>query len=581
MTRTILAPALAAAIMLGTALPALAAAPAKGDPALYDAVRAGRAGVARTETKLNEAKAAYLDVPISRAAVSLSLARMSYDTASLLLSMDDQRGEARNWLARGDKYLKEAAMGLVPSRGAEVRGMLIDAGSLPKTEAGVKALVEKLASANFNVLVPEVYRRGYTIYGSRYTERDPEFAKAPDLLRVLIREAHKHGMEVHPWIWTFRAKSPGFGNPLLGRLPALGARTEGKETRFLAAASPQAREYVYRLVEELADTYEIDGLLMDYIRYDEEIQEDDISKTQFALEYQARHGTMPPNPIPKNSPLMVEWQLWREQQVNLAVQEISRLLKARHPRFPVACAVFRGEAYARLVKMQNWRHWSNNDWVDWPSPMLYTGKTQELSTWMDWETDKRTRTNLIYPILGVHRFNSPDNLVQELELLNDENIAGSMIFALAHFDMALLDDLKAGPYREPATLPHRNLVRATRKTLAQTSYYLGRVFAQGDFEAAATAHMLHEELVKVTRNLPLHEGPYYQNDALIERLRSLQGLADVAPWPTATRKEFKHRLDYAVALIRANKFRLERTRYVPPTLPPIKVDESQLKGPQD
>ena len=581
MIRKTLASMVAALVVAGTAFPALAAPPAKGDPALYAAVQAGRAGVARTEAKLIEAKAAFLDVPLSRAGVSLSLARMSYDTASLLLSMDEQRGEARHWLARGDRYLKEAAMSLVPSRGAEVRGMLIDAGSLPKTEAGVKALVEKLATANFNLLVPEVYRRGYTIYNSRYTERDPDFAKAPDLLRVLIREAHKHGMEVHPWIWTFRAKSPGFGNPLLGRLPALGARAEGKEVRFLSAASPQAREYVYRLVEELADGYEIDGLLLDYIRYDEEIQEDEISKTQFALEYQARHGSMPPNPIPKNSPLMVEWQLWREQQVNLAVQEISRLLKARHPRFPVAAAVFRGEAYARLVKMQNWRHWSNNDWIDWPSPMLYTAKNSDLTTWLDWETDKHTRANLIYPILGVHRFASPDNLVQELEHLNDQNMAGSMIFALAHFDLALLDDLRAGPFREPATLPHRNLVRATRKTLAQASYYLGRVFAQGDFEAAATAHMLHEELVKVTRNLPLHEGPYYQNEALVERLRSLQALADVAPWPAAARKEFKHRLDYATTLVRANEFRLGRTRYVPPAQPPIKVNEEQHTGPQD
>ena len=582
MIRKTLATLVAALLLTAmVAPPVVAAPPAKASPELYNAVQAGRAGVARTEAKLTEAKAAFLDVPISRAAVSLSLARMAYDTASLLLSLDNQRAEARNWIARGDRYLKEAAMSLVPSRGAEVRGMLIDAGSLPKTEAGIKALVEKLHAAHFNLLVPEVYRRGYTIHPSRYTERDPEFAKGPDLLRVLIREAHKHGMEVHPWLWTFRARSPGFGNPLLGRLPALASRTEGKEARFLSPASPQAREYVYRLVEELADRYEIDGMLLDYIRYDEEIPEDDISKTQFALEYQARRGSMPPDPIPKNSPLMVEWQLWREQQVNLAVQEISRMLKARHPRFPVAAAVFRGEAYSRLAKMQNWRHWSNNDWIDWPAPMLYTAKTSDLTTWLDWETDKRTRTNLIYPILGVHRFASPDNLVQELEHLNDENMAGSMIFALAHFDLALLDELRAGPFREPATLPHRNLVRATRKTLAQATYYLGHVFAQGDFEAAATAHMLHEELVKVTRNLPLHEGAYYQNDALIERLRSLQALADVAPWPQPVRKEFKHRLDYAVVLIRSNAFQLERTRYVPPTLPPIKVNEEQHTGPQD
>lgn len=575
--------ALAALILVGTPVPALAA-PANSaqarSPELYQALQVGRAGVARAEAKLTEARASFLDVPVSRASVSLSLAKMSYDTASLLLSVDDQKGDVRSWLARGDKYLKEATMNLIPSRGAEVRGMLIDAGSLPKTEAGIVALVGKLAEANFNVLVPEVYRRGYTIYNSRYTERDPDFKGTPDLLKILVREGHRHGMEIHPWIWTFRARSPGFGNPLLGRLPALASRKDGKEARFLSAAAPQAREYMYRMVEELADKYEMDGLVLDYIRYDEEIPEDDISRTQFSLDYQARHGQMPPWPIPPNTALFVEWQLWREQQVNLAVQEIARLLKARHPRFPIATAIFRGEAYARLVKMQNWRHWSNNGWVDWPAPMLYTGKNSDLATWLDWETDKHTRTNLIYPILGVHRFASPDNLVQELEFLNQENIPGAMVFALAHFDMALLDELRAGPYREPAAIPHRNLVRATRKTLAQAQFYLGRVFAQGDFDTAATAHMLHGELLKVTRNLPLHEGPYYQNDALIERLHSLQALADVAPWPAAARKEFKHRLDYAVSLTRSNKFRLERGRFVPSTMPPIKIDESQ-KGPQD
>lgn len=572
-----------AAFLAGTlvAPAAMAAEPTPSYQELQKVLQAGRIGLAQAETRMTEARAAMLDVPISRATVSISMARMAFDTANLMLTMNNNPTEAKAWLEKGDLYLKEAALSLVPSRGAEARGMFLDAGSIPKTEAGVIELLDKLHGAHFNLILPEVFRRGYTIYQSRFTDRDPDFKAAPDIMGVLVREAHKRGMEVHPWIWTFRVKSPGFGNPVLDRLPALAARTEGKESRFLSPASPQAREFIYGLVQEMDERYDIDGLMLDYIRYDEEIPEDEISRTQFSLEYQARYGKLPTYPIPKNSALMVEWQLWREQQVNTAVQEISRLMKARHPRFPIGVAVFRGESYSRLAKMQHWRHWSNNRWVDWASPMLYTAKTDELNTWLDWETDKRTRSNLLYPVLGVHRFASPANLVEQMTTLNERNQPGVMVFALAHFDMRLLDELRMGPFREPATLPHRNLVRATRKTLAQTQFYLTRVFSQGDFDTAATARMLHAEVGSVAASLPLNESPYWQGGPLMERLRSIQTLSDAAPMPAPVRKEFKHRLDYAITMIEHNQFQLTGTRFVPTSLPPIPVKGDDDGKPRD
>lgn len=560
---------------------ALAAEPATNNQELFKAVQQGRIGLQQAEARMAEAKAAYLDVPISRATVSLSMAKMAYDTANLMLIMNNNASEAKTWVEKGELYLKEAQLSLLPSRGAEARGMFLDAGSIPKTTAGVVALLDKLQSAHFNLILPEVFRRGYTIYDSRFTDRDPDFKGAPDIMGVLVREAHKRGMEVHPWIWTFRVKSPGYGNPVLDRLPALAARAEGKESRFLSAASPQAREFIYSLVKELDDRYEIDGLMLDYIRYDEEIPEDEISRTQFSLEYQARYGKLPTFPIPKNTALMVEWQLWREQQVNTTVQELSRMLKARHPRFPVGVAVFRGESYSRLAKMQHWRHWSNNRWVDWASPMLYTSKPEELKMWLDWETDKHTRSNLLYPVLGVHRMATPDNMVEQVGTLNEENQPGVMVFALAHFDMRLLDDLRMGPFREPATLPHRNLVRATRKTIAQAQFYLTRVFSQGDFETAATARMLHTELGSVAASLPLNESPYWQSGALVERLEGVSKLSEMAPLPAAVRKEFKHRLSYAATLIQHNQFQLNGTRFSPTSMPPIPVKGDDDGKPRD
>jgi uncharacterized lipoprotein YddW (UPF0748 family) len=564
--------------VLAIASPAFAAAPTREQNDLALRLQQDRTRLQATDVRLREARAAFMDVPAAKASLTLALAKMAFDTVSLDMAMNAKPDEATGWLDKGEHYLAEATMSLVPSRGAEVRAMLIDAGSLPKTDDLVVKLVDKLADAHFNMLVPEVYRRGYTIYPSTFTERDPEFGAGPDVLKTLIRQAHLRGLEVQPWIWTFRARSPGFGNPILGRLPALGAHTDGKETRFLAAASPEAREFVYGLVDELAARYDIDGLMLDYIRFDEEIPEDDISKTRFSLDYKARHGALPPFPFPPHTALAVEWQLWREQQVNTSVQEIARELHARNPRFPIGAAIFRGETYARLNKMQHWRHWANNRWIDWPSPMLYTAQNEELAKWLDWETDHHTRDNLIYPILGVHRMATRGDLVDQIQELHAENIPGFMVFALAHFDLTLLDELRDGPFRDRATLPHRNLVRATRKVLAQSAHYLTRVFTEGDFEAAATARMLYGEVIAIAGQLPLNELPYYQNAALVARIKSVQELGDFAPWPEAARKEFRHELDYAISLARANQFQLEHTRFSPTSLPPIQVHDEPARG---
>ena len=87
----------------------------------------------------------------------------------------------------------------------EARAIWIDAGAIPKTADGIRKLVRSYHRANLNVLFPEVICRGYAVYPSKLIARDPRFAGACDALPVMIKEAHKLGMEVHPWVWVFRA----------------------------------------------------------------------------------------------------------------------------------------------------------------------------------------------------------------------------------------------------------------------------------------------------------------------------------------------------------------------------------------
>lgn len=551
----------------------------------HDSAAMLRARLDQAEARVVTAQARMLDAPVARAEVEITLAKMALDTAGMLAAMKEDPARIAEWEQKAQDSLSRALVDSLPSRSVEARGMFVDAGSLPKTAQGIRDLVDRLAQAHFNMILPEVIRRGYTLYPSAFTERDPEFAGLDvDPVGLLVTEAHRHGIEVHPWVWTFRVRSPGFGNPVLARLPALAARSERTtEPRFLSPADPESREYVYGLVDELTSRYDLDGLCLDYIRYDEETPDDWISQTRFSFDYRARHGHFPAMPVAPFSADWVEYQLWREEQVNQTVRALSQRLHARFPGFQLSVATFRGEKYARLNKMQDWRHWSDNAWADVVTSMLYTPRPQDLGTWLDWETDHGKRSNLLYAILGPLRMDDPvRETLLECEVLNQRQNPGVLLFSLGHMTPELWDALGQGPFRRPAMVPHRHVMLAVRHQLVEVDDdYLGPIQDGADFDLAATVAVLRTEIKKVARSLPLDQAPFWQNGALTDRLEGLKSLArqmvTTHHLPEPVADELAHRVDYAEALVRANAQHLAATRYVPATLPPGSPETNEAR----
>lgn len=545
-----------------------------------------RRELAEVEADLSRAQARRHDVPFARISADLALARMALDTAALMGEMRDDPRRIDSWLGRGREAMLRARIRMAPSRGVEARGIFLDAGAIPKTSDGVRQLVRTLSKAGFNLLYPEVFRRGYTLYPSRLTEQDPEFRQSPDLLAALLDEARRHGMEVHPWIWTMRVRSTGFGNPVLDRLPALASRefnahnptlpTEAPP-RFLSAADPRARQWVGLLVDEMFVRYAFDGLMLDYVRYDEAIPEDELSRTYFALDYFAKHGQYPPMPIPPNSQAAAEWQGWREEQVNLLVQSLSERLKRKNPKILVSASTFRGESYARLSKMQHWRHWANNRWVDVVTSMLYTSKADDLATWLSWETDGYRRPNLLYPVLGPHRMvDASWETLEQIRVIHQKQQPGVLLFAMSHLRPGMLEALAEGPFRRKAFLPHRNPALGAKRMLQEMDgFYLRRLIDTGDFELAASARALSQEVQALSSMIPAGDAPFVGSTPVLTRMEEfktlLAALTARNQLPGAIAQELGDRMAYALVLMRANAHAVTVRGFIPSTRPPIEV----------
>ncbi|MFN8577460.1 MAG: family 10 glycosylhydrolase [Candidatus Sericytochromatia bacterium] len=395
-----------------------------------------------------------------------------------LLSIDLNNYKKTNSIKKILDEIREIQLEIMPSRTVETRGLYIDTDNIPTTKPEITKLIKEIKYANFNVIYPEVFRRGYTIFNNNIADTEQRFKDTNfNVLDFLISEAHKNNIDVYPWIWTFRVKSPLYSDYFLKKYPDLIAKRkvmkfEHREPLFLSPASPQARNLILKLLRVLTINYDIDGLLLDYIRYDETLSYDTITERNFKDYYYQKYNKLVPDDINNNPELLKELQFWREEQVTTLVKTANLMLKNIKPEMKIGVAIFRTEKEGRLLKMQDWRHWANNNYINFVCPMLYTDQVKDLNDWINSETDKNTRFDYLYPSLGAHRFYKADDIYPLIGLLHQRNVAGFNIFSLEHIGRENLPDLRKSIFKNIALIPEKNITKTLDYMVNNLSYKL-------------------------------------------------------------------------------------------------------------
>ena len=256
---------------------------------------------------------------------------------------------------------------------SRIRAIWVDAGAIPKSEDGIANLVRLYKKANINVLLPEVIARGYTAYPSKLLARDPRFAGAIDPMPILIREAHAAGMEVHPWVWVFRAGYTQDRGAILKAHPdwvelsKYGEDLSANGGFWISPSIPEARDFLIDLFKELVGKYDVDGIHLDYIRY--EVQSPSpYGYCQYARDAFKKSCGIDPMDVDRLTSDQYSWDLYRERQINTFVQRVSTELRAIKPRLVISAAVGPNIKDARLNLLQNWANWVDNKWVDFLTP---------------------------------------------------------------------------------------------------------------------------------------------------------------------------------------------------------------------
>ncbi|NQV50321.1 MAG: family 10 glycosylhydrolase [Candidatus Marinimicrobia bacterium] len=173
----------------------------------------------------------------------------------------------------------------------------ISAGSsVSENQARIRTILDNHVAANMNAVLFQVRQGGTAYYNSSFEPwgyyaggSDPGY----DPLQYAIEQAHARGLELHAWFNTFQTSSV---DSTLSPLPPALAHPDwvcrdgdGNPMPGYRALSPglqAVRDYTLDVAMELVTNYDIDGLHLDYVRWNEYDTGDFSTITQLSEESQ-------------------------------------------------------------------------------------------------------------------------------------------------------------------------------------------------------------------------------------------------------------------------------------------------------
>lgn len=294
----------------------------------------------------------------------------------------------------------------------ELRGMWADAFHEGfKSAAQVDAMVARALAGNYNAIFPEIlaYHDNATsahgaYWNSAIVPKAPDIAGGFDPLAYLVQQAHGAGIEVHPWLVTYRVSTswPPAGNTIIASNPEwisvldsdMGSGPQPVGGHYLLdPGSPDVQEYLISIVREIVTNYEVDGIHWDYIRY----TTDDAGYPAYTwydnsgLERFKRITGYVGTPGTNDS----QWDDFRRREVTELVRRaMVEVAIADNPRQPLrhtAALITQGGAPTNFEQtaswsayFQDWKLWMDESYLDAAIPMTYYDENVYPAWYRDW-----------------------------------------------------------------------------------------------------------------------------------------------------------------------------------------------------
>lgn len=305
----------------------------------------------------------------------------------------------------------------LPAETGDIRALWIVRTALTHPDSA-RAAVRRAHDAGFNTLIVQVRGRGDAWYTSLREPRPDAvspFLTGYDPLATVLQEARPLGLRVHAWmnmhliaspslppsdsrhlfqsspevlavpralasdLFHLSPSDPRYRQALLAHARANSSQVEGIYTN---PAHPAVQNHLVSLVRDLLDTYRVDGIHLDYIRYPSaEYDYSRASLETFRTWARGRLGNPATaaaesawarDPLAYVKALPSLWDDFRRGEISRTVERIYVEAKAYRSDIVVSAAVFANADDAYRSRFQEWENWLRWGIVDVVAPMAYT-----------------------------------------------------------------------------------------------------------------------------------------------------------------------------------------------------------------
>jgi uncharacterized lipoprotein YddW (UPF0748 family) len=209
---------------------------------------------------------------------------------------------------------------------------------------------------------------GLVFYASEIAPRAPQH-KTFDVLKAVIETAHGRGIKVRAWVPQFHDQVAARKNPEWQMQISESSRTKPyyggtKKEFFVNPLSTGVQDYQRSIVAEIARNYNVDGIVLDWLRFDDynmDMGDDTRKRFKEAFGY---------DPITINqsidNPLRTQWNAWRTAQIARYVESVRHAVNEIKPGLELGVYILPPE----FVEVgQDSGQFSRH--VDFLSPMVY------------------------------------------------------------------------------------------------------------------------------------------------------------------------------------------------------------------
>jgi len=373
--------------------------------------------------------------------------------------------------------------------------------------AKIATIMQKAASANFNVVYFQVRTSGDALYYSDIEPCSPRMCgtlggprPSRDPLDVALTEAAKYGIQVHAWLnaytgfisgsttacnqfinstpmnwlkanpsWSMSTKN--FSTGVITRQVDNCATTS--EYMWVSPGVPEVRAQLARVSADVARRYGpkgLKGIHLDRIRFPGNTFSYDPATQEAFKEATGAYPT---------SNAQTSWLNFRRGLVNQGVKDVYDSVRVVDPDMVLSAAVFPG--YKREGVFSGWsaawsftdyfqdpQAWAQGGYLDVEIPMNYPA-TASSTSWTvkdycsntDWTCVMDDHIRRIerqagrHVYVGVGAIKGWDETKRQIDLAHDRGISGVSVYSFSQVDAIPNGwaQLAAGPFKNKATLP--------------------------------------------------------------------------------------------------------------------------------